>query len=107
MSPDLPTEWHCLTCGHPLQEGEECPLPQCVENRARARRAMRVDFPEPHPDPPRITEAMLRRGANALYHHRYPNVRSDVCGLTHPIHRKFWIQAAVVLRAALIEEGPG
>jgi hypothetical protein len=32
--------WRCMTCGHPMEDGEHCYLPACVENRVRAERRM-------------------------------------------------------------------
>jgi len=34
--------WYCLTCGAEMND-KPCPLPKCVENRLRARRAMGLD----------------------------------------------------------------
>lgn len=39
----MPRKWSCLYCGHPLGPNEHCPLPECVEARAAARRRMGVD----------------------------------------------------------------
>lgn len=35
-------EWRCLHCGHVLEDGEVCPMPDCVEGREAARRRMGV-----------------------------------------------------------------
>lgn len=33
-------QWRCITCGHLLEDGEQCYLPWCVESRIRAARRM-------------------------------------------------------------------
>ena len=33
-------QWHCQTCGYPLDDGEHCYLPDCVDNRIRAAKRM-------------------------------------------------------------------
>ena len=32
--------WRCLYCHHGIKEGEQCPMPTCVEARLRARQRM-------------------------------------------------------------------
>ena len=37
------TDWRCLYCDHPVEPGVDCPMPDCVEKRAAARRRMGME----------------------------------------------------------------
>ena len=40
-------QWFCLWCNHPMQDGETCYLPDCVEQRLRSQRRMSGYSPPP------------------------------------------------------------